>query len=187
MQSTIANRDSEILWLKQQLAEKDRQIEHLLSKPRTVTHHHTHDNRRYLRVENNINCFGDETVEHITHEEYQELLRDPEYAVSQMVRLRHQSRAENNNIRCPNKRESKYLVVQQDEDGCKVWRYTDKMAILEKLWQTNGDLLENEADEDTHDGARFIKHQERVKASMDGDGRLYREQLSRIHETFIEN
>ena len=65
--------------LHEQLATKDRQIEELIKankKPRTVT-----NNNRYV-VEQHINVFGKETLSHISHEQIQRLLADPENAVA---------------------------------------------------------------------------------------------------------
>ena len=51
----------------------------------------------------------------------------------------------------------------------------------------NGLLLENEADEgDGGAGARFVRHQERVRQSQDQNGRMYREQLGQIHSTLAD-
>jgi|EP00966_Prymnesium_polylepis_P336328 hypothetical protein len=76
--------------LKQQLAAKDRQIEELIKankKPRTVTNHTTN---RYV-VEQHINVFGKETLGHITPEQIQHLLADPENAVAKFVKLKHRA------------------------------------------------------------------------------------------------
>ena len=53
----------------EQLAAKDRQIEQLIKRPRTV-------NNRFV-LNNRVNCFGRETLDHIPDAKYQELLRDP--------------------------------------------------------------------------------------------------------------
>ena len=59
--------------------------------------------------------------------------------------------------------------------------------VLGQLWDANGLLLENEADEGDGDvGARFVRHQENVKSSADGDGRIYRDQLEQIHNTLTD-
>ena len=187
-----ANTDeSEIFTLRAASSAKDEEIKYLreqlhlaLKSPRTVTNNHTHnDQRRYLVAADNVNVFGQETLDHISESDFQRIIGEPENAVSEIVRLKH-SLDTNANVRCPNKREMRYQVVEED-DGRRVWRYRDRDEVLEKLWHDNGGLLENEADEDTKEGMRFIRHQERVRASMDGDGRLFREQLSKIHSTFL--
>ena len=50
-----------------QLAAKDKQIDQLIKRPRTVNHN------RFM-VHNNVNCFGKETLDHISYCKYQELL-----------------------------------------------------------------------------------------------------------------
>ena len=65
----------------QQLAAKDRQIEQLIKRPRTVNNT-THN--KYV-VEQHINVFGKESIEHISHEQIQALLADPANAVPPLV------------------------------------------------------------------------------------------------------
>ena len=58
-----------------------------------------------------------------------------------------------------------------------------KGEVLEQLYDDNSGHLEAEADEETQVGSRFLDHQEKVKASADGEdgGRRYKEQLDKIH------
>ena len=51
------------------------QIDQLIKRPRTSV-----TNSRFV-VNNNVNCFGNETLDHISDQKYQELLRDPETSV----------------------------------------------------------------------------------------------------------
>ena len=41
----------------------------------------------YFQVINNVNCFGRESLNHISDAKYQELLRDPETSVAKVVAL----------------------------------------------------------------------------------------------------
>ena len=91
----------------QQLAAKDRQIEELIKankKPRTVN-----SNNRYV-VEQHINVFGQETMNHISPQQIQRLLADPENAVAKFVKLKHRE-PNNANVRCPNVNRAIYQVV----------------------------------------------------------------------------
>ncbi|MGB0378407.1 MAG: hypothetical protein ACPGGE_06245, partial [Poseidonia sp.] len=169
--------------MKEQLAAKDRQIEELLKRPRTVNNT-TNNNNRYL-VEQHINVFGKESIDHISDEQLQQLLREPSTAVARLIRLKLQA-PENQNVRVPNKRE-RVVEVVTDEEGHKRWKTVDRDGVLERLWDDNGLLLENEADEeDGGMGARFVRHQERVRESQDQNGRMYREQLGQIHSTLAD-
>lgn len=171
------------LQMKEQLEAKDRQIEELLKRPRTVNHTTNHHNR-YV-VEQHINVFGQESIDHISDEQLQQLIQEPSTAVARLVRLKLQA-AENQNVRVPNKRE-RVVEVVTDEDGQKRWKSVDRDGVLERLWDDNGLLLENEADEeDGGIGARFVRHQEMVRMSQDQNGRMYREQLGQIHSTLAD-
>ena len=69
----------------EQLAAKDRQIEQLIKRPRTVNNT-THN--KYV-VEQKINVFGKESIEHISPAQIQALLADPVNAVPQFIKLKH--------------------------------------------------------------------------------------------------
>jgi hypothetical protein len=170
----------------EQLAAKDRQIEELIKankKPRTVT-----NNNRYV-VEQHINVFGKETLSHISHEQIQRLLSDPENAVAKFVKLKHREPS-NANVRCPNVNRAIYQVVVQGgaEEGEKEWENRAKGEVLEKLYDDNSSILEGEAIEEEH--LPFLDHQDRVKASAaanaaDG-GRCYKQQLDKIHNVIVK-
>jgi len=168
--------------MKEQLEAKDRQIEELLKRPRTVNN--TTNHNRYV-VEHNVNVFGKESIDHISDEQLQQLLQEPSTAVARLVRLKLQA-PENQNVRVPNKRE-RLVEVVTDEEGQKRWKSVDRDGVLERLWDDNGLLLENEADEeDGGTGLKFVRHQERVRQSQDQNGRLYKEQLGQIHSTLAD-
>ena len=168
--------------MKEQLEAKDRQIEELLKRPRTVNH--TTNHNRYV-VEQHVNVFGKESIDHISDEQLQQLLQEPSTAVARLVRLKLQA-PENQNVRVPNKRE-RVVEVVTDEEGHKRWKSVDRDGVLERLWDDNGLLLENEADEeDGGTGSQFVRHQERVRQSQDQNGRMYREQLGQIHSTLAD-
>jgi len=166
---------------KEQLAAKDRQIEQLIKRPRTVNNT---TNNRYV-VEQHINVFGKESIEHISPAEIQALLADPANAVPQFIKLKHRRApgGVNHNLRIPNQKRAIYQVVVAGEGEEKEWENKSKGDMLEQLYDDNSGYLECEADEDTRVGSRFLNHQEKVKASLDGEdgGRRYKEQLDKIH------
>jgi hypothetical protein len=182
------DKDETISILKQQLAAKDRQIEELIKatkKPRTVTNNTTN---RYV-VEQHINVFGKETLGHITPEQIQRLLADPENAVAKFVKLKHREPS-NANVRCPNMNRAIYQVVVDAaglEGEEKEWENRAKGEVLEKLYDDNSSILEGEAIEEEH--LPFLDHQDKVKASAaanatDG-GRCYKQQLDKIHNVIV--
>ena len=160
---------------------KDQQIEQLIKRPRTVN---TTNNNRYV-VEQHINVFGKESIEHISHEQIQALLADPANAVPQFIKLTHRRApgGVNQNLRIPNQKRAIYQVVVPGEEGEKEWENKAKGEVLEQLYDDNSGHLEAEADEDTRVGSRFLDHQEKVKASVGGEdgGRRYKDQLDKIH------
>ena len=163
----------------EQLAAKDRQIEQLIKRPRTVT-----NNNRFV-VNSNVNCFGRESLDHIPDSKYQELLRDPETSVAKVVALQR-SVAENENVTVPNVRERRWLVVVE-ENGEKQWKSKDKSVVLEEMWESGTCLLEGEADEETPLGARWSRWADRVRSAMDGGGgKLYREQLDMVEHCILD-
>jgi len=166
---------------KEQLAAKDRQIEQLIKRPRTVNNT---TNNRYV-VEQHINVFGEESIEHISPEQIQALLADPANAVPQFIKLKHRRSpgGVNQNVRIPNQKRAIYQVVVAGEGEEKEWENKAKGEVLEQLYDDNSGHLEAEADEDTRVGSQFLVHQDKVKASVDGEdgGRRYKEQLDKIH------
>jgi hypothetical protein len=176
----IATLQQQLADTKEQLAAKDRQIEQWIKRPRTVNNNTTN---KYV-VEQHINVFGKESIEHISPAEIQALLADPANAVPQFIKLKHRRAPNgvNQNVRIPNKKRAIYQVVVPGDDG-KEWENKAKGDVLEQLYDDNSGHLECEADEDTRVGSRFLNHQEKVKASLDGvdGGRRYKEQLDKIH------
>ena len=171
---------------KEQLAAKDEQIKELIQiakKPRTNTVNNS-TNNKYV-VEKHINVFGKESIEHIPQEQIQALLADPETAVPQFIKLKHKRApgGVNQNIRVPNKKRAIYQVVVRGEGDEKEWENKAKGDVLEQLYDDNSGDLEAEADEDTQVGSRFLDHQDKVKASAEGEdgGRRYKAQLDKIH------
>ena len=174
------DKDARIASLERQLAAKDEQIKMLIKKPRTVT-----NNNRYV-VEQHINVFGKESLAHISQEQIQRLLADPENAVAKFVKLKHREPS-NANVRCPNVNRAIYQVVVGGEGGEKEWENRAKGDVLEKLYDDNSSILEGEAIEEDH--MPFLDHQDKVKASaaantVDG-GRCYKQQLDKIHSVII--
>ena len=173
--------------LESQLAAKDRQIDELIKaakRPKTV--HNTTNNNKYV-VEQHVNCFGKESVEHISEQQIQRLLADPANAVPQYIKLKH-NRAPggvNKNVRVPNQKRAMYQVVVHGEGGEKEWETQAKGDVLEQLYDENSIQLEAEVDEETRVGSMFLNHQDRVRESANGNsgdgGRRYKEQLDKIH------
>ena len=172
--------------MQQQLAAKDEQIRELIQvakRPRTVNSTHNTTNR-YV-VEQHINVFGKESLEHIRPEQIDALLADPANAVSRYIKLKYQKApgGVNANVRVPNQKRAIYQVVVTNEDGEKEWENRSKGEVLEKLYDDNSCQLEAEAMEEEH--ASFMEHQDLVRASAASDsedgGRRYKEQLDKIH------
>tara|TARA_Y100000389_G_scaffold197052_1_gene230923 strand:+ start:173 stop:886 length:714 start_codon:yes stop_codon:yes gene_type:complete len=168
----------------EQIKEKDVQIKELIQvakKPRTVNNNTTN---KYV-VEQKINVFGKESIEHISTEQIQALLADPANAVPQLIKLKHRRAPDgvNHNVRIPNQKRAIYQVVVRGEGEEKEWENKAKGDVLEQLYDDNSGHLEAEADEDTRVGSRFLDHQDRVKLSAGGEdgGRRYKEQLDKIH------
>ena len=169
--------------LEKQLAAKDRQIEQLIKRPRTVNNTNT-TNNRYV-VEQHINVFGKESIEHISPAQIQALLADPANAVPQFIKLKHRRSpgGVNQNLRIPNQKRAIYQVVVAGEGEEKEWENKSKGEVLEQLYDENSGHLEAEADEDTRVGWKFLDHQDKVKLSAGGEdgGKRYKEQLDKIH------
>ena len=168
----------------EQIKEKDGQIKELIQvakKPRTVNNT---TNNRYV-VEQHINVFGKESIEHISHAQIQALLADPANAVPQFIKLKHRRSpgGVNQNLRIPNQKRAIYQVVVSGEDEDKEWENKAKGEVLEQLYDDNSGHLEAEADEETRVGSQFLDHQDKVKASAGGEdgGRRYKDQLDKIH------
>ena len=190
MQQQLSVKDEQISVKDEQLAAKDRQIEELIKaakKPRTVNHNTNNSTTNRYVVEQNVNVFGKESLEHITPEQIQRLLADPESAVARLVKLKHRKEPSNSNVRCPNVNRAIYQVVVGGEGEEKEWENRAKGEVLEMLYDDNSTILEGEAVEEEH--MPFLYHQDMVKASAasnaaDG-GRRYKDQLDKIHNVII--
>ena len=182
LETNVTSLEKQLADTKEQLAVKDRQIEQLIKRPRTVNN--TTNNNRYV-VEQKINVFGKESIEHISHEQIQALLSDPANAVPQFIKLKHRRAPNgvNQNVRVPNQKRAIYQVVVPGDEEEKEWVNKAKAEVLEQLYDDNSGHLEAEADEETRVGSEFLDHQDRVKASVSGEdgGRRYKEQLDKIH------
>ena len=181
----VVTSDRELIaTLKEQLAAKDEQIKELIQvakKPRTVNNT---TNNRYV-VEQHINVFGKESIDHISPAQIQALLADPANAVPQFIKLKHRRApgGVNKNLRIPNQKRAIYQVVVAGEGEEKEWENQAKGEVLEQLYDESSGHLEAEADEETRVGSQFLDHQDRVKTSAGGDdgGRRYKDQLDKIH------
>ena len=172
----IATKDEQIAAKDEQIAAKDAQISELIKRPRTVTNNNTINN-----LGNNVNIFGNESMEHISEAEIKRLLSDPATAVPKLIRLKR-AVASNVNVRVPNKKQNIYQVVRQDAEGNRQWQNIPKTEALEALYNEGAGVLEIEAsEEDSKRGDRFIDFHDRVKDSSHGDKKLYHSQLESIH------
>ena len=182
MKQQLADKDRQLADTKEQLEAKDRQIEELIKvakKPRVV-----HNTTNKYVVEQNVNLYGRESIDHISPEQIQALLADPVNAVPQFIKLKRRAPGGvNQNLRVPNQKRAIYQVVVPGDGNEKEWENKAKGEILEDLYDVNSGHLEAEADEDTRIGSKFLDHQERVKLSAGGEdgGRRYKEQLDKIH------
>jgi len=177
---------------KEQLATKDTQIAELMQlakKPRTVTNTNNTTNNTQVNnlADQSINVFGKETLDHISKDDMQDFIKDPPSAISSFIKMQMKPK-ENRNVICPNKKRSMYKMLDRQDDE-KVWDYRCKGEVLDHLYDMAADVLEVQADETTPHGARFLAFQARVRDSADGDakdgGRLYKEQLERIHAVIL--
>jgi hypothetical protein len=183
LEKQLSVKDEQLAVKDRQLAEQAEEIKMLIKRPRTVNNT---TNNRYV-VEQHINVFGQESLEHITPEQIQMLLADPESAVARLVKLKHRKEPRNSNVRCTNMNRAIYQVVVKDGEE-KEWESRAKGEVLEKLYDDNSCMLEAEADETEH--TPFLSHQDKVKASAaanaaDG-GRCYKEQLDKIHHMIVQ-
>ena len=180
----VTHLEEKVKYLSDQLVTKDHQIEQLIKRPRTVNNTNNTTNNRYV-VEQHINVFGKESIEHISPEQIQALLADPANAVPQFIKLKHRRSpgGVNQNLRIPNQKRAIYQVVVAGEGEEKEWENKAKGEVLEQLYDDNSGHLEAEADEETRAGSQFLDHQEKVKASAGGEdgGRRYKDQLDKIH------
>jgi hypothetical protein len=181
--SEANDKDARIASLEKQLEAKDKQIEELIrvaKKPRVV-----HNTTNKYVVEQNVNLYGRESIDHISSEQIQALLADPVNAVPQFIKLKHRKApgGVNQNLRVPNQKRAIYQVVVSGDGDEKEWENKAKGDILEELYDVNSGHLEAEADEETRIGSKFLDHQEKVKSSASGEdgGRIYKEQLDKIH------
>ena len=174
-----------------QLADQQKTIDKLLQaareerkRPRSVTHNHQPINNRY-EVNNQINIFGKESLEHITEAKLQELIADPDTSVARLVTLKH-SVEQNRNVRIPNVRDRWVQVLQEGEDGEKRWHSLPKDDVLGELVESTALELDAQASEDSVAGRRFTQWHERLLESTDQKGQLYRDQCSRVHKSLAE-
>ena len=167
----------------QQLTTKDEQIAELLlaardERKRPRVQNQTNNNR--YNVNNQINIFGKESLEHITEAKLQELIADPDTSVARLVTLKH-SVEQNRNVRIPNVRD-KFVEILVERDGEKKWEALPKTHVLSELVEHTSLQLEAEADEGTHVGRRFTQWHEKLLESQDQNGTMFRQQCDMVHK-----
>ena len=169
---------SQIGEMRRQLATKDNQINQLIKRPRTSYV----QNNRFI-VNNNVNCFGKESLNHIDGGDIQQLLKNPETSIAQVVALQR-TVPENVNVVIPNVRERRWLVVEE-EGGEKRWKSKDKKDVLEQLWESGTIILESEVDDATATGARWSRWVDKVRQS--DRGKLYRDQMDLVENSILDS
>lgn len=167
--------------MKEQLAAKDKQIEQLIKRPRTTT-----NTTNISYTVNNINSFGNETVDGIPDLaiKLQRLLRDPDNSVANMIKLK-QTVEQNRNIRVLNKREPYIQIVVKNENGKKEWKTCSKDELLPELVQTTAMELEGHADE-TACGRKYTAWYEKLMESQDTNGTLAKEQERSAYQALVD-
>ena len=169
--------------LHQQLKAKDEQIAELLlaardERKRPRVQNQTNNNR--YNVNNQINIFGKESLEHITEAKLQELIADPDTSVARLVTLKH-SVEQNRNVRIPNVRD-KFVEILVERDGEKRWEALPKTHVLSELVEHTSLQLEAEADDATQVGRRFTQWHEKLLESQDQNGSMFRQQCDMVHK-----
>jgi hypothetical protein len=186
-QSILEEKQNQIYMLEERIRKQDDIIQKLMDerkKPRTITHT-TNNTVNY----NNVNVFGKESLSHITDETIQELIKDPETSIARLVTLKH-SVVENRNIRVPNTREQ-FVQLLVEENGEKRWQTLKKGDVLGEIVENTAMQLDDQADEDTLHGQRFVNWHDKLKDSVDSDSvdglRMYRDQMERVHRSIVES
>jgi hypothetical protein len=186
---------------KDQLAAKDRQIDELIKaakRPRTVNQNTTNNNHTNNSTNNyaiaNLNAYGKESMDHISPEKLQELIKEPDTSLARLVALKH-SIPENKNIRVPNKRDRLVERVTQMPDGEKVWEGEDKEKVVSDLVESTATVLEEAVDKTTGVGQRYERWVGRLMQSHDeyhlGDsagkagGKQFKQQMERVHHSLV--
>ena len=162
----INEKDKQLTEKEKQLAEKDKYIQKLQKRPTVV-------------VDNSINIFGKESLSHITPEQIDQILADPENAVPQFIKIKH-SLPCNQNVRCINKKDGIYQITVGEGEDIK-WENIPKGEVLEQMYETNSSILEGQASHEEH--LPFYDHQDKINASIEGKDKrkAYQRQLDKIH------
>jgi hypothetical protein len=215
LEAQVATKDEQLTTFKdheatfkEQLAAKDAQIAALLEaakderkRPRTVNHNttnHTNHTNHTSQTNNyaisQLNVFGKESMDHISHAKMQELIKEPDTSLARLIAMKH-SIPENKNIRVPNKRDRLVERVMQMPDGEKVWEGEDKDKVASDLVESTAMVLEGAVDKTTGMGQRYERWVGRLMQSHDeyhlGDsagkagGKQFKQQMERVHHSLV--
>lgn len=185
-EALLQEKNEEIRILKEQVAEKDRNITELIqiAKKHNVT---INNNNSGIQItNNNLNVYGSTTVEHITDEQIQNLLSDPVNSVAGLARLRYQL-PENQCVKIPNVRDKKRARVFKEVGGVKKWVYADCDETLEDMWEENMSLLEANVDESTPQGMRWCCWADKVRGDQGERGPRWKDQMSQLANTILDS
>jgi hypothetical protein len=187
----------------EQLAAKDRQIDELIKaakQPRTVNNNtNNHTNQTNNQTNNystaNINVYGQESMDHISNGQLQELIKDPDTSIARLVTMKHRL-AENRNVRVPNKRARMVECLVDLPDGERKWEGRDKDGVVSDLVESSAMVLEGAADKTTGMGQRYERWVGRLMQSHDeyhlGDsagkagGKQFKQQMEMVHQSLAD-
>ena len=82
---------------------------------------------------------------------------------------------------------SGFRCTGRGDDGTRHWETVPKGDILGDMVMDNALFLEGEADESTAPGARYSQWRERLLQSQDQNGRMYKDQMDRVHKAVLDS
>lgn len=192
----VSAQSSEISWLREQLAEKDKQLnEQLAEKDKQISDliervssgPTTNNTTNNLNQTNNINLlypFGDQR-HNISDETLVELLKVPEDSISKLLALRFGEQS-GRNVIIPNVRDSKHAKIAKKENGQMMWKRVNIDEIMFEMWDDNRGILEPVVDETTRIGQRWSRWANRVDNDHPRNGPAWRELENKMMNTVID-
>ena len=132
---------------------------------------------------NNVNIYGDENLDHIASDHYQELLKDPESSISKLVALKH-GVEQNKNIKVQTSGSKSIMYIVTETDGKKCWRIVSKPnETLSEMVETNAIILDEKADACSEYGQKYSEWYDRLQTSADDGTSMFIDQMHRVHES----
>lgn len=180
--------------LQKQITEKDKFIQELTRNNHDLTkrigcNNNNNNNNTYIQIQNK-NVYGQESVDHISEKTIQELVKRPCTAIPEYIRLKHKRHADNDNIRCPNKKIASYKIIV-DNNGKKEWESRPKQEVLDDLLEKSMLELETTArDSEAPEGGlfgntKYFDNFQTFEDKVTSDEKEKRLQLNSIHNVFI--